>query len=685
MLASGLMACGPNCYDDGPLENAFNQGVHAAQAENRAHFDRGYADGQSLSYDDGVREGEEQGYPEGYWAGWYSPGAYAAGFELGYVDGHSVGYSDPEACAAGAREGWVAGENAGWFVGWDEAYEQGWGEGWDEGWLAGADACALRAESGGADPKELELCETRGYERSVDPGAYSQGLVRGKQDNEDYMAGYRPAYDEAFARGWSAGLTEGHAAGVADGHASGYVDGWDAAYFSCFDQAYVGAKCVPSRATQLTGRFQYAINLPSVDGKLGANHWFKDLRANGYYTGFAGKWHWGKGTEAHGHGISWDESTVWDRGQYDAAGGWYYDQLVMINGGEMEPLGGYATDRYNEIAVDFIRARAQQPEQPWFFWLAYTAVHSPYTPAERHLQRYLDAEPVPLPADIFGPRPDKPSHMQESEWAYDAEGELRLHGKETRDFLIKQQMQAVAAVDEGVGMFLAALAETGQLDNTIIIFTADQGYVWGEHGIKGKIWPYAAAIKSPLLISNPPRFPQGAVCSAPVNGPDLVRTFHALTGTEPKGVLHGRDMTRLLEQPESASVISAWNETPTMMCYLRNRYDAAGIAERLRSEHWDNFRWRPGSEDLPNNAIDPKAQPTWFSLHDGRYKYIRYCYPNKIEELYDVLTDPDELTNLAVDESHANMLQAFRAELITQLKAYDGGDFAELLPEPVQR
>lgn len=264
-----------------------------------------------------------------------------------------------------------------------------------------------------------------------------------------------------------------------------------------FEHAYVGAKCVPSRAGMLTGRFQYAC----AEGPA-YKWWTTALRAKGYYTGMIGKWHWGKGAEAHQHGTAWDWSVVWDHGQYDAAGGYYYDQKVMINGGEPQDLKGYSTDRYTDFTLEFINDRAKNPEQPWYYWLCYGAVHGPYTPSDRHKGMFADKPKTEIPKDIYGPRPGKPVHMQGGLWKKGEDGDPYYKGK-TLDFWAKQQTEAVAAIDEGVGRITKALEATGQLDNTIIVFTSDQGYVWGHHGLKGKIWPYSAAIRSPLIVSYP--------------------------------------------------------------------------------------------------------------------------------------------------------------------------------------
>jgi arylsulfatase A-like enzyme len=355
----------------------------------------------------------------------------------------------------------------------------------------------------------------------------------------------------------------------------------------------------------------------------------------------------------------------------------------MIDGGEPEDLEGYSTDRYTDYTVDFIKDRAKNPDKPWFHWLAYGAVHGPFTPAERHIGTLDDKPKTEVPEDIYGPRPGKPVHMQGSSWKPDADGDPIYKGK-TLDFWAKQQTEAVAAIDEGVGRITKALEETGQLENTIIVFTTDQGYVWGHHGLKGKIWPYSAAIRSPLIVSCPKRYPVAKVCKTPVNGMDLIRTFHSMAGAEPDQVLHGRDFTPLLKEPESPGVAAEWNKTPTMMTYTRNTYTAAEMAEKLKAKSWSSFIISGGEKKgKPTGEIPgDNFQPCYFMTLDGTHKYIRYIFPNRIEELYDLEKDPDELTKLSVDPAYESRLKEMREGLIEYLNKTGGEGFTDLLPAP---
>ncbi|VGO18699.1 sulfatase-like hydrolase/transferase [Pontiella sulfatireligans] len=429
-----------------------------------------------------------------------------------------------------------------------------------------------------------------------------------------------------------------------------------------FENAYVGARCVPSRASMLTGRLQIHVESGTT------RYWPQDFRAAGYTTAMIGKWHWGAGAEAHQHGTAWDWSVVWDHGAPDgAAGGYYYDQFVMIDGADPVELGGYSTDRYTDYTLQFLEEQ-EGATKPWLMWLCYGAVHGPYTPADRHIGTLTDAEQTPVPADIYGPRPGKPDYINTfTRWS-DQNG-VPYTGTQPFDLAVKQYTEAVAAIDESVGQIFAALQASGQLENTIIIFSADQGYAWGNHGLIDKRFPYEAALRSPLIFYAPDRFATNAWCNHPVNGPDIVRTIHTLAEVEPVIPMDGRDFSQLLVQPEHDET---WSDDPMVQIFTENTYGSEAIEERLADEDWSNLDW---------NQNSPAGTPYWIMTHDGRYKYTRYMADNHMEELYDLQTDPEELTNLAFTAEFSTKLVELRAQTVDGFHAI-GADFVDLLPEP---
>src|SRR5262249_44614784 len=156
---------------------------------------------------------------------------------------------------------------------------------------------------------------------------------------------------------------------------------------------------------------------------------------------------------------------------------------------------GYSTDNYTQWAVDYINGNDRDKSKPWFLWLCYGAIHGPTIPAQRHVGTYA-SNVAPVPADIFGPRPGKPSYLDSTQaWEAGPDGKSVVKIKPKREGnagkaepaldyqnWVQQVNECVRAIDEGVGRVIAALEESGQLKDTLVVFTADQGYSLGEHG-----------------------------------------------------------------------------------------------------------------------------------------------------------------------------------------------------------
>ncbi len=427
-----------------------------------------------------------------------------------------------------------------------------------------------------------------------------------------------------------------------------------------FATCYTGAWCQPARATALTGKLQHGIQWLSKNppaARIADSYWPVAFRNAGYHTGMIGKWHTGNDK---GHGRAWDYSAIWDHTNGKVYGGYYVDQRIDFNGGPPEKVSGYSTDNYTDWAVEYVRQRADQPDQPWYLWLCYDAVHHPFMPADRHGDEYPKTPLVPVPKDIYPPRPDKPRYMHNyGLWRELADGQAECirrtpaHFGRTLTQLVRQYNRAVLAIDEGVGRVVAALEQTGQLENTVVIFTSDQGYAWGQHGFAWKYAPYDANINAPLLVRYPKRFPQGEVCEQPVGGHDLIPTFFALAGIELPWEMHGRSILPLLEDPQAE-----WNGQVML----------------------ENFKQSYGRDSDAGTGEGWEGVPWWIFLRKGNYKYIRTLVADEIEELYDLEADPEELQNLAVEADFHELLAEFRELLIAELRRTDAGMVDNLPP-----
>lgn len=433
-----------------------------------------------------------------------------------------------------------------------------------------------------------------------------------------------------------------------------------------FTHAYIGTWCMPSRVTMLTGLHQYGAQTMRMDGEYPGSEydpeqcpfWPAVFRQEGYHTAHIGKWHSGRDA---GYGRDWDYQIVWNRPKHpDNAPNYYYDQLISINGAEPKVIPGYSTDNYTKWAVNYINGENRDASKPWYLWLCYGGVHAPYLPAERHLQDYPDIE-VPTPADIYPPRPGKPGYMQKiAAWEKGPDGQPVLStkaiGSEIGDNLerdrgrnltkwSRQYHQAVRALDEGVGQVLAALEKSGQLENTLVVLTADQGYAWGHHGFRAKLAPYDSNIRSPLIISMPGTLPEGKVCRTPVGGVDLPPTFFSIVGLDMPWTMHGHDLTPLLKNPKAD-----WPHT-MLMPFTVDKFgaDCDKVPDPPANHHKSGIPW-------------------YLMVTQGGYKYIRTLEAGEPEELYDLQADREELTNLAGDPKYQDTVHKLRAAAVAELK-----------------
>ncbi len=413
-----------------------------------------------------------------------------------------------------------------------------------------------------------------------------------------------------------------------------------------FAGAYLGSWCMPSRASMLTGMYPHSIETMRMEGTYpGSTYdpqrcrfWPATFRTHGYHTAQIGKWH--TGTDS-GYGRDWDYQIVWNRPKYpENAGNYYANQILEINGVKQKATG-YSTDNYTKWACEYLRGEQRDKSKPWFLWLCYGAIHGPSTPSERHRGMYADAD-VPTPTDIFAPRLGKPDYLNKTQaWFKDAQGQARMgksgekfgddSGKSARTHaaFVRQMSECVPAIDEGVGQLIATLRETGQLDNTLIIYTADQGFAMGEHGFRTKLGPYDANYRSPFIVSCPGRVAVDKSCDHCVSAPDVVATIFAQSGIAPQWSLQGHDLSPLLKNPSDPN----WNHV-TYFEHFGHEYgsDIDHVIESGGTTAHDNVPW-------------------YIAIRTPTHKYIRSFASDISEEVYDLKRDPDELCNLADEQA----------------------------------
>lgn len=398
--------------------------------------------------------------------------------------------------------------------------------------------------------------------------------------------------------------------------------------------------CSPARASILTGRIpsQHGVhdwlaggNLageeglarladPAQRGRLervlrqdrsairyldGLSGWSEDLAAAGYACGFNGKWHMGDSLHPQ-KGYTW-----WRVIPY---GGSDYNQSVWISGGKLRLVEGYLTDVITEQGLEFLESRRGR-EQPFLLSVHYTAPHSPWE-AGQHPEEltglYRDCR--------FESCPDLPeAHPWQIDSAPRGTGEKRLE-------LLTGYFAAVSGVDRGVGRLLTRLEEIGELDNTLVIFSGDNGMNMGHHGIWGKgngTFPlnmYDSSVKVPFIVSWPGVVPAGSTDQHLLSHYDIYPTLLELLGLPPRAEnLPGKSFAGVLRG-------EAQTESEDERVMVMDEY---GPVRMIRGRRW---------------------------------KYV-HRYPYGPHELYDLQEDPGERRNRYGEKELRPLSQALRREL----------------------
>ena len=424
--------------------------------------------------------------------------------------------------------------------------------------------------------------------------------------------------------------------------------------------------CCPSRATILTGLYAHNHdvrgNTPPDGGfqKFVSEGHEEDsiavhLREGGYQTAFFGKY-----LNGYAAGDPTRVPPGWDE--------WYgkleeqklYDYRINENGEEVyygSEEGDFFTDVLSGQATDFVR-RAAPEEEPFFAYVAPTAPHGPATPAERHEGAFAEEEAPRPPSFDEEDVSDKPSPIGDA-------GRLSEEEASGIDDYYRQRLESMLAVDEMVGALVDELEAAGELDNTYIVFTSDNGWQGGEHRIQSnKNRPYEESIHVPLLVRGP-----GVTAGSEVEGmvlnTDLAPTFAELAGVGFPA--DGRSLAPLMRGEEPASWRSAvlLEKLPSESGGEEGK--AKGKAKgKAEGKAKDKSKAKGKAKDKAGSGGVPKAgtsgAPAFEAVRTGTHKYVEY--ENGETELYDLEADPYELESL-----HESADPALIEDLKTRLDA----------------
>ncbi|HWC46390.1 MAG TPA: sulfatase-like hydrolase/transferase, partial [Casimicrobiaceae bacterium] len=396
--------------------------------------------------------------------------------------------------------------------------------------------------------------------------------------------------------------------------------------------------CSPNRASIMTG--QYASRHGIIDNvaRDAASHrlpnYHLQLQHLGYETAHIGKWHMGNDGKPR---PGYDDWVAYD------GHGRLNDPNLNENGTYVQHHG-YVTDIMNRMAVEFVSRRH---DRPWSLFFAHKAVHPDaeqaadgtfrmdgYRPAQRHADLYrgcvFPRKPNMLsPAEVVKQKPAWAEAFALKETRAARVMLDAIHAGEQEEIRLRACM--MAAVDEGVGMLFDALASSGQLDDTFIVFLGDNGYFFGEHGLgPERRFAYEEGIRCPFIARYPRKIAAGSRIERLVICQDLAPTLIALAGGTPGAQIQGRSLLPLLDGGDAD-----WRDAFLVEYWAENAYP-----------------WLVGM--------------TYKAIRTDRYKYIHWVNRgtrDELDELYDLEHDPYELANVRTDPRYGDTREVLLHDL----------------------
>ncbi|MCP5520826.1 MAG: sulfatase [Verrucomicrobiales bacterium] len=391
--------------------------------------------------------------------------------------------------------------------------------------------------------------------------------------------------------------------------------------------------CSPSRASILGGLYahahgvvnnftEYPPDLPTFP---------RQLQQAGYRTAYFGKWHMGEDNDDKRPGF---DTFVTHRGQ-----GKYFDNEFRFSGGERRLVPGYYTTVVTDMAVDWLRQ--QDRNQPFLLMIGHKAPHSFYFPEAKYADAFADVR-IPYPESAFE-LGDKPKWISQrlTTWhgIYGPLFDWRKNFPDTsaKGMLAFENMTraywgTILSVDDSVGRLYDELWRLDQLDNTVFIFTSDNGLLNGEHGMVDKRTAHEPSIRIPLVVRAPmlvsPHRPK--VVEAQTLTLDFAPTILDICGASPLPKVHGRSWKQLITTGDPD-----WRTAWYYEYNYEKQFPYTPNVRAIRTDEWKYIHYPPG-DGSPDQHM---------------------------AELYHLTSDPEERHNLIGEAKYAGLVKELRQEL----------------------
>jgi len=416
-----------------------------------------------------------------------------------------------------------------------------------------------------------------------------------------------------------------------------------------FDRVFChNSICTPSRASIITGQYSQKNGVLDLNGNIPPERQFLpiEMKKAGYQTAMIGKWHLKK------------EPAAFDYYCVLPGQGEYYDPVFRIRGDKAWPNnmirknGQHSSDAITDISLNWLKNKRNK-QQPFFLMHHFKAPHDMFENAERYdsyLEDVMIPEPVNLhnqPAEGFGSKATRGfgAGVTKNHPCWDLGGKLGIdktldepeYGKAVYQKYLKRYLRCVKGIDDNVKRLIDYLKETGELENTVIIYTGDQGFFLGEHDFIDKRWMYEEAFRMPFIVHAPGLVKAKSVNDWLINNTDFAPTILELAGVE--------------SAPD----------------YMQGKSFASALRGESKPDDWRRYTYYRYWMHLAHNL----QVPAHFGIRSERYKLIFFygCTTKGKKqtpvawEFYDLEKDPDEMYNQYASPEYASVIANMKLEL----------------------
>lgn len=434
-----------------------------------------------------------------------------------------------------------------------------------------------------------------------------------------------------------------------------------------FDNAFcTNSICTPSRANILTGQYPQTNGVLDLDGTLDESRQFlpKEMKKLGYETAIIGKWHLVK------------EPAAFDYYQVLPVQGKYFDPTFRTRGEKPWPENtkkykGHSTDIITDLTLKWLKKR--KSDQPFFLMHHYKAPHDDFEFAPRY-KDYLADVAIPEPENLYtqpnfgsegtrgkndslihrigtsiGRRHPVRSYADDYGVSTDLSEDEAKHAA-YQEYL-KRYLRCVKGVDDNLARLFKHLRKTGEMENTIIIYTGDQGFMLGEHDYMDKRWMYDESMRMPLIFHYPNGFKGGRRADMLVNNTDFGPTMIELAGGKTPDYMQGRSFKSFLNEDK---VPENWREETYYRYWMHMTHHDIPAHFGLRSKDYKLIFYYGAAYDT-----SVYGNPSMFWK-----KNSLLITPTPVSwEFYDLKKDPTEVQNQYSNPEYADIISGMKEKL----------------------